>query len=275
MTVGIAAICNPPEGEENPHVIATADRMVTHGAQGGIEYEDTESKIEVYLISDKLTGIAIGSGMTGFIQGVLDEVYAALPNVSSDLDTERDVAEVLLAGYQKKVQKIIENQILSPMGFELSDLRDPNMEVPPNIQSAFEQRASEFRGEVDGSVSFIAATAGPDGVGVYTITGSEIFNHSSQGYTVVGSGSDSATLTFIRRNYSRNCPHNEALFTVMEAKAQSEERQGVGQKMDIVEVRAGNVNQYDDDEIKTLREKLEEIEDAERQARQDIITGWN
>ena len=61
----------------------------------------------------------------------------------------------------------------------------------------------------------------------------------------------------------------------MDAKSQAEERQGVGQQVDIVKIKRDEAKQYTDDEIEDLRENLAKINQQEMEAREKVIEDWH
>jgi 20S proteasome alpha/beta subunit len=115
---------------------------------------------------------------------------------------------------------------------------------------------------------------GIDGAGLYTISGMDYTNHTDMGYTTIGSGTESARLTFIRRKYDEYAEHREGVFTVLEAKAQAEERQGVGVETDLLSISRDGIREYDENEMQTLRQKLKRIDAEEQNARQSVMDEW-
>ncbi|MHB9286605.1 hypothetical protein ACKVMT_06150 [Halobacteriales archaeon Cl-PHB] len=269
MTVGIAAIA---ENDEDPYVIATADRMVTVGDEGGIEYEDTESKIEPFLQTDVATGVVVGAGRTMLIDEIIDSVHSLVAGNQQKITSARAAMEYVNHAYQQTLKSTIENQACRPLGYNLADLRDEETHIPPEIQRTIAEQSQNLRTRYEKAARFIVAAVGEDGPGIYYIAGSDYSNASDMGYAAIGTGGESAQLTFIRREYDRASSYREGVFTVLEAKTQSEERQGVGQQMDLALIQSDNIRHIE--ETGSLRQKLSEIKEAEREARESIMSGW-
>jgi len=272
MTVGIAAICR---NDDDPHVLVAADRMVTFGQQGGIEYEDTASKIIPVVTSNEVTAVGLGAGLSTYI----DEIHQCTQQLLSDPNNQapttlRDAMDFLLTAYKVTVRETITNQVTAPLGYTLDDLRDQDVDVPEKIQESIAQQARDIREEAQQNVRFLLAGVGADGAGIFQVSGMDYTNFTDMGYSVVGSGSDSARLTFIRRRYDEYASYREGVFTVLEAKDQAEERQGVGQDMDLVSI-GDDLHRFDTGEKETLRQKLHKIEAEEREARKNVMEEWD
>lgn len=271
MTVGIGAIAM---NDGDPHVIVSADRMVTYGQQSGVEYEDTNSKIESIISNDQVNAVAVGSGSTTYIDEVIKNIRRTISNSDQNIRRINNVLNHSLSGLKYTVQDSISNQILAPFGYSLNDLRDSDTEIPAEIQKGIFEQTANLREQIANEVHLLIAGVGVDGPGVYLLHGTDYTNFNDMGYGIIGSGSDSARLTFIRRRYDRKCSVREGVFTVLEAKNQSEERQGVGQQMDLVLLSGDQMDVLDDTEIMNLREFLEDIEEAEQNARENVIDDW-
>jgi len=269
MTVGIAAIA---QSEDNPYAIVAADRMVTVGDEGGVEYEDTESKIEPFLQTDQTSAVVVGAGRTMLIDEIIDSLHTIVAGEQSNITTARSAMNYVNAAYQQTIRNTISNQVFAPLGYRLEDLQDPDTHIPNEIQATVAEQAQNIRQQYQDRAQLIVAAVGNDGAGIFYVTGSDYTNASDIGYATIGTGYESASLTFIRREYDKNADYREGVFTVLEAKSQSEERQGVGQQMDMILIQAGHQQVIDD--TQTLRNKLDEINRAERQARENVIEGW-
>jgi hypothetical protein len=186
----------------------------------------------------------------------------------------RTVLSRTTTAYQKVIQETVENQALSPLGYELSDLKNGRSEIPREIQRVIAEQADAIRSDMADKVQFLISGVGQQGPGVFHVSGADFANLNDMGYGVVGSGTDSARLSFIRRGYDPSSDLREGLFSVLEAKSQAEERQGVGQQMDLAVVGAGEVDIFDEEDISDLRKKLGEIENAEREAREEVMHDW-
>lgn len=270
MTVGIAAIA---ENDDDPYVIVAADRMVTVGQQGGVEYEDTESKVEPVLHSDEACAVIVGAGPTTYIDEIVEQFrrYGA----GEEITTTRGALRYTLAAYQQVIRDSIDNQILAPFGYRFADLNSDESSIPVEIQKTIAERILKFREAVGNRVRLLVAGVGEDGPGVFLVSGGDFTNYSDMGYTEIGTGGDSARLTMIRREYDKSASLQEGVFTVLEAKSQSEERQGVGQQMDMALVQKDSIRRLDSEAIANLRDMLEDIEDKEQQAREKVMHQWD
>lgn len=271
MTVGITAIC---QDEGVPKAIIAADRMVTVGNKGGIEYEDTEPKLEPFIDNDDLTAVAVGSGVSAYIDEIQRRTRHYADN-NHDLTSKEQAREIALLAYQDTVRETINNQVLSPYGYNLTDLEDPDTSIPTEIQKEMIEGAKQIREDTGEAAQILVAAVGEDGAGLYLLSGMDYTNFSDIGYSVIGSGSGSARLTFIRREYDHGCSYHEGVLTVLEAKHQAEERQGVGRKVDIMAIGPGELEQFGADEKTELKNDLAEIEKGEKQARESIMDSWD
>jgi len=271
MTVGIGAICRD---DEEPCAIVAADRMVTVGHSGGVEYEDTSTKIEPFVDTKELTAMLVGSGSSTLIDTIVKrarELVAAQQGPNTTVG-ERQFA---LAAYKQIVRETVSNTVLSPIGYELEDLRDEDVHVPTEVQRAAVSQASEIRERMGKRAQIMLVAVDENDASLHLLAGNDYSDFSDTGYAVIGSGTRSARLTFIRRNYDLNCESRESLFTVMDAKSQAEERQGVGQEVDVVKLKQGSAKRYSNSEIKNIRKNLDKINNEESEARERVIDEWD
>lgn len=271
MTVGIAAIA---ENDGDPCAVVAADRMVTVGRGGGVEYEDTSSKIEVFLHSDTACAVAIGAGKTVYINEMLRVLNELVAGNFHNISTVQNAAELAKRAYQKVVQNTVEEQVLSPLDYSLDDLKDNEVTVPLELQRKFAEEAEKLRNSFSNEVHLVVSGVGKTGPEVFMISGSKLTNHTDQGYKVIGTGSGSGRLSFIRQRYDPGCSMQEAMFTVAEAKSQSEERQGVGRKMDVSLIRQDSIKQLDESAKEELRKAISRVETAEGDERQRVMDSW-
>jgi len=270
MTVGIAAIA---QGASSQEIIVAADRLVTVGRRGGVEYEDTSSKIEVIDQRNGLSLVAVGSGRTTLIDEIMDTARDYMDQVG-EIENARSAANILNQAYQHVVRQTVENTVLQPLGYTLQDLRDSDVDIPGHMQQSIMQATQEKRQAMRDNVQLIAAAVDQESAEIQMLAGGDFSNFTDTGYVVIGSGSDSARLTFIRRRYDPNDSTREGVFTVLEAKDQAEERQGVGQRMDIIKVGPGSVYEFSGEDKELLRDKLYEIGKREQKARTSVMEDW-
>jgi 2-oxoglutarate dehydrogenase complex dehydrogenase (E1) component-like enzyme len=272
MTVGIAAI---NDAFDDPGVVISADRMVTVGNQGGVEYEDSEAKIDTFVNNDAVSAVAVGAGASTYIDEILNKCNSYIHNADDQPTTISGAMQYCLTAYKENVKETVNNQVLSPLGYHISDLKDDDTRIPSEVQRAIVEQVADIRNTTAESVKIIVAGVGQDGAGIFQLAGNDFNTFTEIGYSVIGSGSDSARLTFTRRGYDRSCSELESMFTVLEAKSQAEERQGVGQEMDLLSVKQGTVTRYDQEQKESLREQLGRIDQAEEDARQRVMNEWN
>ncbi len=267
MTVGIGAICR---AENGPQVVISADRMVTVGAGSGIEYEDTDSKIEVVTETDGMVCVAVGSGSLNYIDEVLDRLEdKMIDNPPTDVG-----GVVSLAGeaFREMERDTINRNILSQYGLSIEELSDSNSAIPAQFQGDILEKIDGVRSTLRDSVNIMLGGVSNGEAELHA--GSNDYNSfTSTGYSTIGSGSQSAQLSFIRNRYDPDhATLPEATFTVAEAKVQAEERQGVGQEMDMITVSNDGVEKIE--EIETLRDLVERAETQQQQVRERVIETW-
>lgn len=248
--------------------------MVTVGNQGGIEFEDTESKIERTATADGCSAVAVGAGSSTYIDEIFDQYDRLVAESDGRPGTVPDVRAFLRRAYEAKLRETIENQIVSPYGYRLGDLRDPDTSIPQSLEQRLRDEVKQAVETLNTRAQILLAGADRDGARIYTVSGNDYDEFTGVGYAVVGSGSDSARLTFIRRRYDHTCEYSEAVFTVLEAKQQAEERQGVGIRSDIVTVGSDEVSQFTQSEREELENRIERVRSEERRVRKEIISEW-
>ena len=270
MTVGICAIT---QYNSNDTVVFSSDRMVTVGSQGGVEYEDTEMKMEELVDNEHVSAVGVGAGVSTFIDSVFNEFHRVL-GVNDKPRSVRFVSQILLTAFQNRVQEAVKNQVTQPYGYTLEELKKPEVEVPSSLEQKLAEEVDEIV-EASKQVQILLGGVGSDGAEIYQITGMDSTVFTDVGYSVVGSGTESARLTFIRREYDKGCELAEGVFTVLEAKRQAEERQGVGAKSDLKMVSSSGIRNISDSELQQLNEMLGEIQTAEQEAREKVIDEWD
>lgn len=268
MTVGVSAITK--YGDEDT-IVFSSDRMVTVGRGGGVEYEDTQTKMVELVDNSAVSAVAVGAGISTFI----DEVFERFEDVreqSEPPESVEFVVQMLTVAFQARVQDAVENQVTQAYGYSLDDLKDPNVEIPQSLEQTLMNDVKDIT-DASNQVQILVGGVDADGAEIHQVVGMERSTYTDIGYSVVGSGTDSARLTFIRRGYDRSCSLAEGVFTVLEAKRQAEERQGVGDDSDMLLVDKDGIRDLDD-QLNGLESMLDEIEAAEREAREEVITDW-
>lgn len=280
MTVGIASIA---ENGGDPAVVVAADRLVTVGNrdQSRVEYEDTNTKIEPVIHESDLTAMVVGAGNTTVIDEVVNTIPDFMPHVS--LNGTRDAKHLVKLAYQDVMRRTIDDNVFSPLGYSISDLKDAegddgageDFTIPDRLQSELIERAHSFRNHFADNVRLLLASVDENGADIHQIAGGNANRFTGMGYAVVGSGTESARLTFIRRNYDSGCSLRESVFTTLEAKLQAEERQGVGNRMDLAHAKPGHFVEYDNSEIRELRDLYQRVTEREREARENVMDEWD
>lgn len=276
MTVGIATVC---EASGESKVIVSADRMVTSGLIGRLEYEHTNSKMVPIIENESTVAMGVVAGSLSFA----DEFYYKIDSnirekqraENESLKTVRDVAEEGVNSFGEIVRESIERQTLKPYDFSLKDLKNQKSFHPQILQGIMSD-ANQKKEEVFNHLHVLLAGIDETGPHIYTIQNNDIANHDSIGYVSIGSGFQPAKTTFIKNRYDRECPIEEALFSVVEAKIQAERAQGVGRDLDIAVLSLPNdngnrVHKLPQEEVEELREIQEEILKKQEKKREDII----
>jgi hypothetical protein len=269
MTVGIAAIS---EAEHDPYVVLAADRMVTNRT-GGLEYEAQESKIETLHHQQDATAVALGAGRNDWLSEIVKKANELIAQKATANLNVTDINSLFKIAYQRTIQNAIHDELLAPLGFQLSDLRNKEEHMPEQIQAEIVSRSQKYRKQFAEGAQFILAGVDSRGAHIYSHSGGSVSEESHRGYSVIGSGFRSAQLTFVRSNFDKSTSLTDTLFTVAEAKTQSEERQGVGNKMDLVKISVGKYNEIS--ETEQLRNQLTRVDEEERLARQNVMKEWD
>jgi len=269
VTVGIGAICEADD--ENPKVIVAADRLVTSGRSARREYEHTSSKmLDMYGADGDRPCVAVGVG-AGSVS-LADEVFFKIDESirNNTPETTREIAKYGVNALQTVVQETINRQVLSSHGLDLQTFNQTQGQMNPSVVQGIYQDIREKKEEVLTQVNILLAGVDDQGGHLYNILNNDMARNDSIGYLTVGSGAEPAKATLIRNRYDDNCEVSEALLEVTEAKAQAEEAQGVGHEMDIA-VLSQNGREDLDSDIDELREIYQDVVDAERSAREQVI----
>lgn len=268
MTVGIAAICNGKDGE-SPAAILAADRLVTTGRTTRIEYEGTESKIEEVLDSSSLRSVAVAAGSLALADDLFFKMGEAI--VNEPPHSIRDIVHHGIDSFHKLEHETFNNQVLGPLDLQLEDLKKGDLALAKEYQKGLLQDVLEKQQEIERNLRVLFADVDDNGAHIYSLEEADMARHDGTGYATVGSGSQSAQLTFTRNRYDKECSLADGLMTVIEAKARAEEAQGVGTKMDIVIVREDSIERIAGDDVDPYRELQTEIELKESEARENTI----
>lgn len=144
----------------------------------------------------------------------------------------------------------------------------------------FEQ-AAKIRQNFKENVRLLAAAVDQNGAELRLIAGGNTRHLTDLGYHVIGSGRESAQLTFTRRRYDRRTTTANAIFTAVEAKRQAEERRGVGQDLDLIRVTSDSIYTFgqgddaDEGELGEILDLLDRIDEEQREVRENVISEWD
>lgn len=270
MTVGIGAICEANTDE--PKAVVAADRLVTSGRAARREHEHTSSKM-VSLVGEEGNSPVVCVGVGAGSVSLSDEVFFKInQKINQEIpETTRGVAEYGVVALQEVVQESINRQVLSSHNLNLQSFNQVQSQMNPQIVQGIYQDMMQKKDEILQQVNILLAGYDDDGAHLFNVRHNDMARADSIGYITVGSGAEPADSSFIRNRYDDSCDLDDSLLSVTEAKAQSEEAQGVGQEMDIAIVREDGRRDLTDDEVGELRETYKDIVKAENKARSDVI----
>jgi len=270
MTVGIAAICEADT--DDPKVVVTADRLVTSGLAARREHEHTSSKmLDVFGPdgSSSCVAVGVGAGSVSLTDEVFYKIDSKIANNSPG--ATREIAQFGVNSLQEVVQETINRQVMSSHNLDLSTFNQVQGQMNPNIVQGIYQDMMQKKEEILNQVNVLLAGVDGESAHLYSIRHNDMARNDSIGYLTVGSGAEPANSAFIRSRYDDTCELSDALLSVMEAKAQAEEVQGVGRNMDIAVLSDAGRRDLSDDEADELRELYEDIVEAERTAREETV----
>lgn len=267
MTVGIGAISR---ADDKPGLVMAADRMVTLRSQ--IEYEDTDSKLEIISEAGPLTAAAIGSGSLSLIDDILDRLdRLIIEQTPTDME---DLMVLVRDAYQNMVKEAINNNILYAFDLEIQDLHDEGTDLADGVEERVLNDIASYRKKIRENVSILFGGVAGGECSLYTLDCPDYTNYTNSGYAVIGSGTRSAQSLFIRNRYDPDGSDIiDSVFSVGEAKVQAEERRGVGFEMDMATItEEGGVRQFEQEE--GLKEEIEKIKSRQNEIRENIIAEW-
>jgi hypothetical protein len=270
MKVGIGAICEANTDE--PMAVVAADRLVTSGRAARREHEHTSSKMVSIVGEDgnsPVVAVGVGAGSVSLSDEVFFKINQRIRNETPD--TTRDVANYGVTALQEVVQETINRQVLSSHDLDLQSFNQMQGQMNPQIVQGIYQDMMQMKDDILQQVNILLAGVDANGAHLFNVRHNDMARNDSIGYMTVGSGAEPADSSFIRNRYDDTCDRDDALLSVTEAKAQSEEAQGVGQEMDIAILREDGRRDLTDNEVGELRELYEEIVEAENEARDDVI----
>jgi len=263
MTVCIAAICCN-NGHENPKIIVSSDRMITTVLGSPVEYEGTSTKISE--LTDKC--VMLSAGSTVLIEDLVYKTKQTL-NAGSNL-TVRKIAENCANAYMELIQDNIKRLILSTYNMTFEEFKD-QQKYNQGFLSEINQNILTIRQEIQNNLISLIAGINEDIANIFGINNGNLYSFTSLGYQATGSGQASAESVFVHRGYDPRWSLEEAMITVIEAKKQAEEAQGVGKNTDIVIVSKEGITYLNEETIKKLEGIHKELMNKISETRNKII----
>jgi len=263
VTVGIAASYDDGGDEE---VVLVADRMVTTGA---VEHEHSDGKLEE-ISPGRPAVAAVASGTLAHA----DELYYRVGDrlLDESPDTVQAVAEMFVEEMQEVVREEANNRVLQGYGLTLQDLTKDGTKLADELVAGLLESVQELKSDIEQNTTMlITGVDDRHGAQILELRNGSLMRHRSLGYQCIGSGANSAQLTFMRNGYEPDGT-DDALLMAADAKHQAAEAQGVGEDMDIAIV-SDRVEFLDRDKVDDVQSLIKDVRDAEETAREKTING--
>ena len=221
MTVCIAAISEPTVGNE--YIVSASDRMVS--MSGYFSGDDIVRKVD-----------PIAYGWISMIAG--NDVSPAVPilariteqsNEESHDDTLKEMAEVFKTAYKAERLQMIEDEILSPIGFTWQTFRtDAKDQMTDRTFERLVDGISNF--ELD--VTFLVSGFDTEGVShIFTVCNpGKCEYYEKIGFWAIGSGQHQAIASMFANHYNRHASLEDCIAHVLAAKLAAESASGVGKE---------------------------------------------
>lgn len=273
MTVGIAAISD--ETTDSPKVVVSSDRMITTRQQSAIEHEHPEAKLnelgdfldETHLIGVTAGGVELGEEYRSKVEEGLREFvreYEQEPWVNT-------AAEIAAQEYRTLVQEKIATHALEPYGLSLDDLSRQHQFKDSFLEDVLAE-ADQVRRKITRNLNLLLGGVGPNGAGVYQISGGDHNPQNDLGYTTIGSGTQPAESEFIKDSYDKTGPVSDTFATIAAAHYQASKASGVGGELDVMVVSSAGVSEVEESTISDLMERQSQIADKQDDVREKILT---
>jgi hypothetical protein len=201
-----------------------------------------------------------------------DELYYQVGNrvLNESPDTVQAVADLFVEEMHAIVQSEANNQILSDYDLTLNQLTNEGVPLSDDMVGQFLQQISDLKQNIHANTNMLIAGVDDEhGAQLLELRDGSLTRHRSLGYQCIGSGAGSASLTFMRNGYDPESIE-DALMLAADEKNQAGEAQGVGDKMDIAVV-TDDVKFLEEERIKNIQYIIEDVRDAERDARESVI----
>lgn len=267
MTVCIAAICCK---STDPKVIVAADRMVTKIIGSPIEYEHTSTKMSQLMNNC----IIMSAGSVPLIEELTYRIKTGIVKMRGDTGDKyisiRDVTTVSIEAYQEMIRDFIERHILSTYNMDIEEFKKQER-YNEGFLAGLNQQIVEIRREIENNLISLITGVDEEGAHIYGIRGGNFLSFNTIGYQAIGSGESPAESVFIHNKYDTNWDLEKALITVVEAKKQAEEAQGVGRETDISIITKDRIYVLPKEKINKLESVLEIVKSETSRIRNKIL----
>ncbi|NLV13945.1 hypothetical protein [Haloarcula argentinensis] len=282
MTVGIAAIAD--NGPDGPCVVVSADKMLTTKQQSRIEHEHPETKLcQIAEPLDDVEVLSVFAGGVSLAENLQDSIQAQIRELSQQTQAPgqqsinwdvQTVAEVSANAYRGLVRSKVENLVLSKYGLEIDDLSAQHQFKDAFFNDVW-AKIEQVEREITENLVMLMGGVDNSGAYIYQIGSNDVTGHNDIGYATIGSGTQPAQSEFIKSGYGRSQDLNIALETVTAANHRAKQASGVGGEVDIGLVKRGVTEFADDDTVKGLMSRQEEIESEQKRVKDDILDSQN
>jgi hypothetical protein len=273
VTVGIAAISD--DATDEPKVVVSSDRVITTRQQSAIEHEHPEAKLNElggFLDKTQLVGVTAGGVELG--EEYRDKVELGLREFVREHEQEpwvNTAAEIAAQKYRSLIQEKIATYALEPYGLSLEDLSRQHQFKDSFLEDVLAE-ADQIHQRVTRNLNLLLGGVGPNGAGVYQISGGDHNPQNDLGYTTIGSGSQPAESEFIKDSHDKTGPVSDTFATVAAAHYQASKASGVGGELDVMVVSPEGVEEVNETTISNLMERQDRIADRQDEVREKILT---
>lgn len=275
MTVGIAAIS--AQGTDDPKVVVSSDRMITTRQQSAIEHEHPETKLNEigeFLNQTHLVGVVAGGVELG--EQYLTKINNKMKSFVVVVEREEEpwvqtAAEIAAKEYSDLVQQKIEAHVLQPYGLSLDDLSRQHQFKDSFFEDVLAE-SEQVRRRVNRNLNLLIGGVGPDGAGVYQVSGGDHNPQNDLGYATIGSGSQPAESEFIKREYGKDRPISSTFATIAAAHHQASKASGVGGELDAMVVSSEGAREVEPETIEQLMQRQKRIADKQNDVGEKILS---
>ncbi|WP_240938886.1 hypothetical protein [Metallosphaera hakonensis] len=244
-------------------IILIPDRTYTY--QGIIGVESDVSKVENIYTDNCNVVYGIGSG-----SGPLITAYFNFLRARISADFER-IIDHLVDSYNDVIVQKIKNYVLGPLGILYDPVNVENYTNNPTIFNMINARVNEVWNNLD----ILVGTIKNNKISIHNINSSVGADLTTQGFGVIGTGSNSALWTLIHLGYSPNSDMKTVLTLGLFAKFQSEESHGVGEATDVIVVYSDKgkfvSKVVDENTLTKIREKHKELINLQREKVKEAV----